>query len=294
MNRLYCALSPILFLFITVSGVSAQTASGGDSDFDQIFISKADMEDLAKLQTYIENKESQIQNINVDFYSLSFSRSRLDTTDIKSCLSILRRSKDSVITSSKYPRCASCIRAALSTTDSLTAKTAMVAKDVLETFLNDEFEKSRTYSQKADGYTRRLSTLTSDKLKAQKLVSKIYNVASVSNDFKLASSITFGIVIVLLLVFFFYFLYSKGDKELVNSFVTGRGLQFVALFALIVAIVLFGVQGILEGKELAAILSGISGFILGKEMNNTPKGTTPSSTSGPNDTSRQGATLTNE
>jgi hypothetical protein len=42
------------------------------------------------------------------------------------------------------------------------------------------------------------------------------------------------------------------------------GIQFVTLFSLIIAIILFGVLKILEGRELAALLGGLSGYILGR------------------------------
>lgn len=42
------------------------------------------------------------------------------------------------------------------------------------------------------------------------------------------------------------------------------GIQFVTLFSLIIAIILFGITGILADKELSALLGGLSGYILGK------------------------------
>jgi presenilin-like A22 family membrane protease len=42
------------------------------------------------------------------------------------------------------------------------------------------------------------------------------------------------------------------------------GIQFLTLFSLVIAIILFGITDILEGKELAALLGGLSGYILGR------------------------------
>jgi hypothetical protein len=42
------------------------------------------------------------------------------------------------------------------------------------------------------------------------------------------------------------------------------GIQFITLFSLVIAIILFGILGILEAKELSALLGGISGYILGR------------------------------
>src|SRR5207247_2857890 len=42
------------------------------------------------------------------------------------------------------------------------------------------------------------------------------------------------------------------------------GIQFLTLFSIVIAIILFGITGILADKELAALLGGISGYILGR------------------------------
>lgn len=42
------------------------------------------------------------------------------------------------------------------------------------------------------------------------------------------------------------------------------GIQFLTLFCLVIAIFVFGIAGILEGKELSALLGGLSGYILGR------------------------------
>ena len=43
-----------------------------------------------------------------------------------------------------------------------------------------------------------------------------------------------------------------------------QGLQFITLFSLVIAIILFGVLKILEAKELSALLGAISGYVLGR------------------------------
>lgn len=49
------------------------------------------------------------------------------------------------------------------------------------------------------------------------------------------------------------------------------GIQFVTLFSLVIAIILFGIIDILEGKELAALLGGLSGYILGRSTGGSAK-----------------------
>jgi membrane-associated HD superfamily phosphohydrolase len=83
-------------------------------------------------------------------------------------------------------------------------------------------------------------------------------------EFRITISICFTVLIGLLLSLFFFIVYKKSDNNLSRDLLSGYGLQFITLFVLIIAIILFGILSILGSSELAAILSGISGYILGK------------------------------
>ncbi len=83
-------------------------------------------------------------------------------------------------------------------------------------------------------------------------------------DFRTNISICFTVLIGVLLVSFFVIVYKKSDNSLSKELLSSNGLQFITLFVLIIAVILFGILSILQGSELAAILSGISGYILGK------------------------------
>ena len=83
-------------------------------------------------------------------------------------------------------------------------------------------------------------------------------------DFRKTISISFSILIGLLLAIFFFIVYKRSDHTLSKDLLSGNGLQFITLFVLIIAVILFGILNILGSSELAAILSGISGYILGK------------------------------
>ena len=57
------------------------------------------------------------------------------------------------------------------------------------------------------------------------------------------------------------------DRTLVIAytiFAGEKGMQFITLFLIVIAIILFGIMGTLEGRELAALLGGLSGYILGR------------------------------
>lgn len=82
--------------------------------------------------------------------------------------------------------------------------------------------------------------------------------------FRKEMSIIFSILVGLIMAVFFGLVYFKSDKTIGKEMLGSMGLQFITLFVLITAIILFGILGVLQSSELAAILSGISGYILGK------------------------------
>jgi len=73
--------------------------------------------------------------------------------------------------------------------------------------------------------------------------------------------LTLGLIILLLIV---GIMTNKISLDTIKTLMSDGGLQFVTIFILMIAIILFGILNILEGKELAAILAGISGYILGR------------------------------
>ena len=76
----------------------------------------------------------------------------------------------------------------------------------------------------------------------------------------------------------FFFLASR-DEIMRRAIFSGEtGIQFLTLFSLVIAIILFGIINILEGKELAALLGGLSGYILGRTTQSNGLG--PSAPSG--------------
>jgi hypothetical protein len=82
-------------------------------------------------------------------------------------------------------------------------------------------------------------------------------------EFRKNISIGFITLLGLLLIVFVAVVF-RSQKNIADYFFSDTGLQFITIFVLIIAIILFGILKILEGRELAAILSGIAGYILGK------------------------------
>ncbi len=111
--------------------------------------------------------------------------------------------------------------------------------------------------------------LEDDINRAQLNIDDLYSKLYDDGKFKLWITGIFSFIVASLLLTFFVFISRKSETNLAKDFLSsGNGLQFITLFSLVIAIILFGVLGILEGRELAAILSGISGYILGKGIQN--------------------------
>ena len=94
-------------------------------------------------------------------------------------------------------------------------------------------------------------------------ISGLLKTESQRNDFKKQIALAFTFLVGLVIVGFFAV--SWHDTIVRQSiFSSESGIQFLTLFSVVIAIILFGITGILESKELAALLGGLSGYILGR------------------------------
>jgi hypothetical protein len=94
-------------------------------------------------------------------------------------------------------------------------------------------------------------------------IASLFLDSDTSNAFRTRITISFAALVGVVIIGFFAIAYK--EKEIrVSIFSNDSGLQFITLFSLIIAVILFGVINILEGKELSALLGGLSGYILGR------------------------------
>jgi hypothetical protein len=138
--------------------------------------------------------------------------------------------------------------------------------------LESDFMKSRNYEAELMKYQTIKAALAAANEQMSELnrylvflddnASSLLAESHLENEFRLTITIAFSILIAVVIIGFFLIAYrERGVRDAL--FASDSGLQFVALFSLIIAIVLFGVINILEGRELAALLGGLSGYILG-------------------------------
>ena len=120
--------------------------------------------------------------------------------------------------------------------------------------------------------TQKKGLLADKQAQAALVQDKIARMLSPDQSFKLWASGMFAILIGVVIVGFF--LLTLQDKRILEAIFSGQaGLQFLTLFSLVIAIILFGIMGILEGKELSALLGGLSGYILGRGTTTSGKDT---------------------
>jgi hypothetical protein len=95
------------------------------------------------------------------------------------------------------------------------------------------------------------------------MVNQLFISSDAANSFKLKMSIAFAGLVAVVIGGFFWIAFSNEEvKKAIFS--NEAGIQFITLFAIVIAVILFGIIGILEGKELSALLGGLSGYILGR------------------------------
>jgi|ERR1041384_5849 predicted nucleic acid-binding Zn-ribbon protein len=106
-------------------------------------------------------------------------------------------------------------------------------------------------------------TLKDKKAKLDCIKDRIHSLYTPEQNFKSRTSYLFAALIGLVIIGFFVL--SWYDEQIRRAIFKGEsGIQFLTLFSLVIAIILFGVTGILQDKELAALLGGLSGYILGR------------------------------
>jgi hypothetical protein len=105
-------------------------------------------------------------------------------------------------------------------------------------------------------------------------VTELNNTSYVSQNFKKQISWSFAFLVAIVIIGFFIIAYR--DDEIRKTIFSGdAGLQFITIFSIIIAIILFGITEVLGGKEISALIGGISGYILGRSSIGNSKSKNP-------------------
>lgn len=121
----------------------------------------------------------------------------------------------------------------------------------------------RSDKEIADDIAEKNKVLAKDKILLQCIQGKISLLTSPEQNFRTNTSWVFAGLISAVIIGFFVLAFK--DEVMRRAIFSGEtGIQFLTLFSVVIAIILFGIINILEGKELAALLGGLSGYILGR------------------------------
>lgn len=233
-------------------------------DFSQKFSSSADKSNYKKLRGYLNNKEEicRILRMAGDEYYYGLSYSKLYATDY------IQGLQDEVLTHSKKDIISlriNSIRPSFNYNGNF--KVAYIDSVILPTIKlrYEEEEKRDSINQIAYiQIQKNIEAIKQDIFQAEQAIFQSLSPETRDQDFRMWVSLTFSGLIAILLFSFFWIIYKRSDKSLAKAMLTDSGLQFITVFILIIAIILFGILSVIGGSELAAILSGISGYILGK------------------------------
>jgi hypothetical protein len=90
-----------------------------------------------------------------------------------------------------------------------------------------------------------------------------FDIVKPKQDFITKMSFAFAALVGMVIIGFYLLAWiDEGLRR--EMFSRQSGIQFITLFSLVIAIILFGITGILESRELSALLGGLSGYILGR------------------------------
>ncbi len=128
---------------------------------------------------------------------------------------------------------------------------------------NLKFADARSAAKEANDQKSALSEKKTSLLQIENKINQLMIPKINQQNLMFWAGIGFVVLMCILLGTFYYVV--KTDRTIRGVIFSGdSGIQFIALFSIIIAIILLGLTGILEGKELSALLGSVAGYILGK------------------------------
>ncbi len=126
--------------------------------------------------------------------------------------------------------------------------------------------------------------------KIENEIDQVILAADEENEFRLIISLLFTGLVAFVIAGFYVMAYK--NNVVANAFGGEKGIQFITLFLVVIAIILFGIMGVFGGKELSALLGALSGYILGRSTSGSSSSSTKTDTQPPEGGIRDAATET--
>ncbi|MDP2388150.1 MAG: hypothetical protein Q8M29_17380 [Bacteroidota bacterium] len=231
------------------------------SDFAKVFSANEDKTNFKKLRSYLQRKQNAIELIQAEMAYYSDIQRNLTAISDKDreIDAVLENMKTNTLTEGSidvyFPNC----NINIYSTQKLSIQHLKDLKNSLKSCIDSEKKREAQY----ECLKSNLKEVKKDVALCQDQIDSALAPEYQNQEFRKTISIGFACLLGGLLAIFVVVVF-RSPKNIADYFFSDTGLQFVTIFVLIIAIILFGILGVLEGKELAAILAGISGFILGK------------------------------
>ena len=239
MSIRYVSLCLLLSL-VGVEAARAQATPQPCSEANRIkdFSKISDMRD--QLQTSISNIEDEIDTLNEKMPEDGVDAAKRELESLETGLKAIKPKR-------------------ATDTEDQPADTSDVVKQRIATLTT----QIKDYDANKTALAEKEKQLAASKSELECLQERIRSLLTPEQDFKLTMSIYFAILVGL--VIFGFFVMAGLDMTVRRAIFSGaQGIQFLTLFSIVIAIILFGITGILQDKELAALLGGLSGYILGR------------------------------
>lgn len=242
-RRLPLFFATLLIALCTDCSAAEQKGDGENQSVQQT-LAKESLDDLQRdrntLESEIQSLQTEIDDFGKDLYWVN----KKEAADMELHAAEARHAQEPEL---------SALRAA--------ARDA--AKDVSTTL------KSIEIAAKIEKNRSVLEGKKSKKAAVETEIGLRVNLEKPKQDFKKQISLYCAFLIGIVILGFFVIAY--GDAVVRREIFSGQaGIQFITLFSLVIAIILFGITGVLEGKELSALLGGLSGYILGRSSSAKP------------------------
>ncbi|SFH04155.1 hypothetical protein SAMN05518865_1413 [Duganella sp. CF458] len=139
-------------------------------------------------------------------------------------------------------------------------------KSELETRIREIENKQQRLKVSESELKGRRETLSIKQNELLDLEDRIGNALSTGTNqyiYRTVISLVFAVIVFSLVLKFFVIV--ENNEAVKQSIFSGEaGIQFITLFSIVIAVILFGILDILGANELSALLGGLSGYILGK------------------------------
>lgn len=282
----------LIVLFLTLLAftlASAQEKSSGDvspSFLGKVFGKQEDFAELkkvrrsliaeiARLERDLKTLESQAEQLTVQLEDAPAELSRLSTQTrlIEKILADMQTAPAPSPTASS-PRSPAGERSAAverfrSEADFLSSRPAeelRSRKSDHEQRIKDINDKQQRLAVNKEDQRKKRDELESRQARLVELEDRIGVALSTATNqyiYRTVVSLIFAAIVAFLVLQFFR-LVQQNEEVKKSIFAGDAGIQFLTLFSIVIAVILFGILEILGANELSALLGGLSGYILGK------------------------------